>query len=122
MTHTIDISSIKSITDSCLYYDYITNYDIDYHDKYTFELVNWYKDVVFLNNFKVGNDLDIIKEIDKSVYTYLYDTKYRREVKKNIDIYNFRGCSSNIVIKKIINFNKHYENKLYFYINNSKWL
>lgn len=122
MTHTIDIDNVKSIINNCHYYDYITNYDIDYSDEVTMELINWYKDVIFLYNSKNKSDLEIVNKLDRSIYFYLKDNRYRRGLKKKLDINDFDIRKRENLIDKINYFTNDYEGNIYLYINSSKWI
>lgn len=122
MIHTIDIDNIKMIINNCHYYDYIINYNVYYIDDVTFHLINWYKDVIFLYNASSNYDLKVIKKIDKGVYLYLKDSRYRRGLKKIIDINDFDMKNKNLLVDKIIKYNEKYETDMYLYIKSSKWI
>lgn len=122
MIHTIDIDNVKRIMNNCHYYDYITNYDIDYSDEVTTELIDWYKDVIFLYNSRNKSDLEIVNKLDRSIYFYLKDNKYRRGLKRILDIDDFDIRKRENLIDKINYFTDDYEKNIYLYINSSKWI
>ncbi len=122
MVHTLDIEKIKSVTDKCEYYDYITDYDIEYDDEFTFEFINWYRDVIFLYDIKDNRELDTMKWIDKSVYLYLTDNIYKREFMKKFNTFTFNMKFRKEMVNKIIFFSREYQDKFYLYLFSSRWI
>ena len=125
ITQTIDISNVKKILKCCPHYDDIINSEVDYEDELSFDLIDWYKDLIFSCNADNEEEVKIIRLIDRSLYMYVNSYKYKIGLKKIIDIkdidLNSDKCSKNL-IKKIINYTTKYENNEILNITSGRWL
>lgn len=125
ITHTIDISNVKKILNCCPYYDDIINSDVDYEDELSYDLIDWYKDLIFSCNANNEEEIKIIKLIDRSMYLYVNSYKYKIGLKKIIGIKDIDLNSDKSIknlIKKIINYTTKYENNEILNITNGRWL
>lgn len=125
ITHTIDISNVKKILNCCPYYDDIINSEVDYEDELSYDLIDWYKDLIFSCNANNEEEVKIIKLIDHSMYLYVNSYKYKIGLKKIIDINDIDLNSDKKIknlIKKIINYTTKYENNEILNITNGRWL
>ena len=123
--HIVDITNIKNILKNCPYYDEIIDYEFDYSDEITIDLINWYKDFVFMCNINNDEERKLLSKVDKSIYMYTKDHKYRKGL-KNI-ILNSKLCLSGTtnnkkITRKILAFTNKYEYFEVLNINQSKWL
>ena len=66
-TRTIDVTNVKKILKYCPYYDDIINYDIDYTDELSIDLIDWYKDLILSCDGNDNNEMEIIKLIDNLI-------------------------------------------------------
>lgn len=125
ITQTIDISNVKKILKCCPHYDEIINSEVDYEDELSFDLIDWYKDLIFSCNVNNEEEVKIIKLIDKSLYLYVSSYKYKIGLKKIINIRDIDLNSDKSIknlIKKIINYTNKYENNEILNITNGRWL
>ena len=125
ITQTIDILNVKKILKCCHHYDEIINSEVDYEDELSFDLIDWYKDLIFSCNVDNEEDVKIIKLIDKSLYLYVNSYKYKIGLKKIINIRDIDLNSDKSIknlIKKIINYTNKYENNEILNITNGRWL
>lgn len=125
ITHTIDISNVKKILNCCPYYDDIINSEVDYEDELSYDLIDWYKDLIFSCNTNNEEEVKIIKLIDRSMYLYVNSYKYKIGLKRIIDINDIDLNSDKKIknlIKKIINYTTKYENNEILNITNGRWL
>lgn len=125
ITQTIDISNVKKILKCCPHYDDIINSEVDYEDELSFDLIDWYKDLIFSCNADNEEEVKIIKLIDRSLYMYVNSYKYKIGLKKIIDIKDIDLNSDKSIknlIKKIINYTTKYENNEILNITNGRWL
>lgn len=125
ITHTIDVSNIKKILNCCPYYDDIINSEVDYEDELSYDLIDWYKDLIFSCNANNEEEVKIIKLIDRSMYLYVNSYKYKIGLKRIIDINDIDLNSDKkikFLIKKIINYTSKYENNEILNITNGRWL
>ena len=83
-TLTIDVTNVKKILKCCPYYDDIINSDIMYNDDLSIDLIEWYKDIIFSCNGDNEEDIKIIRNIDRCMYIYINDNKYKKGLKKRI--------------------------------------
>ena len=70
-TLTVDVINARRILRFCPYYDDIINYDIRYDDEFSFDLIDWYKDLIFSCDGNNDNEMNIVRLIDKSMYLYI---------------------------------------------------
>ena len=125
ITQTIDISNVKKILKCCPHYDDIINSEVDYEDELSFDLIDWYKDLIFSCNADNEEEVKIIRLIDRSLYMYVNSYKYKIGLKKIIDIKDIDLNSDKSIknlIKKIINYTSKYENNEILNITNGRWL
>ena len=125
ITQTIDISNVKKILKCCPHYDDIINSEVDYEDELSFDLIDWYKDLIFSCNADNEEEVKIIRLIDRSLYMYVNSYKYKIGLKKIIDIKDIDLNSDKSIknlIKKIINYTTKYENNERLNITNGRWL
>ena len=125
ITQTIDISNVKKILKCCPHYDDIINSEVDYEDELSFNLIDWYKDLIFSCNVDNEEEVKIIRLIDRSLYMYVNSYKYKIGLKKIIDIKDIDLNSDKSIknlIKKIINYTTKYENNEILNITNGRWL
>ena len=125
ITQTIDISNVKKILKCCPHYDDIINSEVDYEDELSFDLIDWYKDLIFSCNADNEEEVKIIRLIDRSLYMYVNSYKYKIGLKKIIDIKDIVLNSDKSIknlIKKIINYTTKYENNEILNITNGRWL
>lgn len=125
ITQTIDISNVKKILKCCPHYDDIINSEVDYEDELSFDLIDWYKDLIFSCNADNEEEVKIIRLIDRSLYMYVNSYKYKIGLKKIIDIKDIDLNSDKSIknlIKKIINYTTIYENNEILNITSGRWL
>ena len=125
ITQTIDISNVKKILKCCPHYDDIINSEVDYEDELSFDLIDWYKDLIFSCNADNEEEVKIIRLLDRSLYMYVNSYKYKIGLKKIIDIKDIDLNSDKSIknlIKKIINYTTKYENNEILNITNGRWL
>ena len=125
ITQTIDISNVKKILKCCPHYDDIINSEVDYEDELSFDLIDWYKDLIFSCNADNEEKVKIIRLIDRSLYMYVNSYKYKIGLKKIIDIKDIDLNSDKSIknlIKKIINYTTKYENNEILNITSGRWL
>lgn len=123
--HIVDVSSIKKILSNCTYYDLIIDYEFNYNDKTTIDLINWYKDFIFICNIKIPREEKLLKRLDKCIYKYTVDYNYQKELKRIIEKYNFdlnNSIYNKIIARKIVIFTNKYEDLELLNINSSRWI
>ena len=116
---------VKKILKCCPHYDDIINSEVDYEDELSFDLIDWYKDLIFSCNADNEEEVKIIRLIDRSLYMYVNSYKYKIGLKKIIDIKDIDLNSDKSIknlIKKIINYTTKYENNEILNITNGRWL
>lgn len=121
----IDIVNVKKILDICPHYDDIINYEFDYDDEITIDLIDWYRDLIFSCDGDDENETKIIKMIDNSMYIYINDYKYRNGLKKIINVKDINLNSDKSIkrlIKKILDYTNRYENSMILNVTSSRWL
>ncbi len=124
-TQTIDIRHVTKILQCCPHYDYIVNYEYEYGDSLSSKLIDWYRELIFSADGNDDRQLKIIKIIDKSLYLYVQDNKFKSGLSKVIKIEDVSLEDKSLikkVIKKIIMFTNFYEKEAVLDIDNSKWL
>ena len=124
-TQTIDISHVKKILENCPNFDKIIHYEYPYGDVLSQKLIDWYRDLIFSANGNNESQLMLIKALDKSLYLYVRDNKYKRGIRKIITTDELNLTDKDLikdVIKKLITFTTSYENKEVRDVSVSKWL
>lgn len=117
----LEASRAKRILSFCPYYDDIINYDIRYDDEFSFDLIDWYKDLVF----SCDMDMEVIKVIDKCMYLYINSYEYRKGLMRIVNIGDIDMNSDKRkrrLIKKIINYTDRYEEDIILNIRVNKWI
>ena len=117
-TLTIDVTNVKKILKCCPYYDDIINSDVIYEDELSIDLIDWYKDLIFSCNGDNEEDIKVVRDIDRCMYLYINDNKYRKELRKIIDL----SLSNDKIIDSILRYNSKYEDNEILYITSTKWL
>lgn len=117
-TLTIDVTNVKKILDCCPYYDDIINSDIVYEDDFSVDLIDWYRDLIFSCDGDNNDDIKVVRDIDRCMYLYINDNKYRKGIRKiinfNLDDYK--------IVNKILDFTDKYEINEILNITTEKWL
>ena len=124
-TQTIDIQHVKKILENCPHYDMIVNYEYPYGDVLSKRLIDWYRDLIFSANGNDENQLLLNKALDKSLYLYVKDNKYKRGIRKIIDVSELGFNDKSVIketIKKLIEFTNNYEKKEIRELSISRWL
>lgn len=124
-TQTIDIQYVKKILENCPNYDKIVNYEYPYGDILSKKLIDWYRELIFSANGNNENQLMLIRALDRSLYLYIKDNRYKRGLRKivNVDELTFENKSIiKEVIKKLIDFTSSYEKKEVREVKVAKWL
>lgn len=117
-TLTIDVTNVKKILKCCPYYDDIINSDVIYEDELSIDLIDWYKDLIFSCNGDNEEDIKVVRDIDRCMYLYISDNKYRKELRKIIDL----SLSNDKIIDSILRYTSKYEDNEILYITSTKWL
>lgn len=124
-TQTIDIQYVKKILENCPNYDKIVNYEYPYGDILSKKIIDWYRELIFSANGNNENQLMLIRALDRSLYLYIKDNRYKRGLRKivNVDELTFenKGIIKE-VIKKLIDFTSSYEKKEVREVKVAKWL
>ena len=124
-TQTIDIQYVKKILDNCPHYDMIVNYEYPYGDVLSKKLIDWYRELIFSANGNNENQLILIKALDKSLYLYVKDNKYKRGIRKMIGVDDLSFNNKVKIkdsIKKLIEYTSNYEKKEVREVSIAKWL
>ena len=124
-TQTIDIGHVKMILDNCPNYDKIIHYEYPYGDVLSKKLIDWYRDLIFTANGNNEKQLLLIRALDRSLYLYVRDNKYKRGLRKiiNSDELTFENRELiKDVIKRLIEYTNSYEKKEIREVSVSKWL
>ena len=117
-TLTIDVTNVKKILKCCPYYDDIINSDVIYEDELSIDLIDWYKDLIFYCNGDNEEDIKVVRDIDRCMYLYINDNKYRKELRKIIDL----SLSNDKIIDSILRYTSKYEDNEILYITSTRWL
>ncbi len=124
-TQTVDIDHVIKVLQSCPNYDKIVNYEFPYGDILSEKLIDWYREMVFSANGKDENQLRIINAIDKSMYLYVSDNKYKKGLKKILSPEEVTLKDKELirtVLMKLINYTNQYEKNQVLEIDTSKWI
>ena len=121
----IDVVNVKKILETCPHYDEIINFEFDYNDELTIDLIDWYKDLIFSCDGNDENETEIIKMIDNSMYMYVNDYRFRKGLSKiintrDIDLNNDKKIKK--LIKKILDYTNKYENVEVLNVISSRWI
>lgn len=121
----IDVVNVKKILETCPHYDEIINFEFDYNDEMTIDLIDWYKDLIFSCDGDDENETQIIRMIDNSMYMYVSDHKYRKGLSKIINVKDIDLNSEKSIrrlIKKILDYTNKYENIEILNVSSSRWI
>lgn len=124
-TKTIDVTFVNKILKYCPNYDYIVNYDYEYGDNISSKLIDWYRELIFAVNGNDEKQLKIVEALDKGLYLYVKDNKYKTEFKKYLRLEEINLESKKLIkdlIKKIIVFTSKYEQKQIMEVASSIWI
>lgn len=124
-TKTIDVKFVNKILKYCPNYDYIVNYDYEYGDNISSKLIDWYRELIFAVNGNDEKQLKIVEALDKGLYLYVKDNKYKTEFKKYLRLEEINLESKKLIkdlIKKIIVFTSKYEQKQIMEVASSIWI
>lgn len=124
-TLTVDVINARRILRFCPYYDDIINYDIRYDDEFSFDLIDWYKDLIFSCDGNNDNEMNIVRLIDKSMYLYINSYEYRNGLKRIVNIMDIDLNSDKRIkrlIKKIINYTNKYETMEVLNVRTNRWI
>lgn len=124
-TQTIDVTFVNKILKHCPHYDYIVNYDYEYGDKVSSSLIDWYRELIFAVNGNDEKQLLIVEALDKGLYLYVKDNKYKSEFKKNLRLEEISLESKKLIkdlIKKIIVFTSKYEQRQIMEVTSAIWI
>lgn len=124
-TQTIDIGHVKKVLENCPYYLTIIHYEYPYGDMLSKKLIDWYRELIFSANTNNEEQLLLIKALDKSLYLYTRDNKYKRGIRKVISVDELTFANKEIikeVIKKMLQYTTEYEKEEIREIAVSRWL
>ncbi len=124
-TQTIDMTHVKKVLENCPNFDKIVHYDYPFGDILSQKLIDWYRDLIFSANGNDANQLMLISALDKSLYLYIKDNKYKRGLRKILSADELSLTDRELiknVVKKLITFTSSYENRIIREVNVSKWL
>lgn len=124
-TKTVDVAFVNKILKHCPHYDFIVNYEYDYGDNFSSKLIDWYRELIFAVNSNDEKQLKIVEALDKGLYFYVKDNKYKNEFKKNLTVEEINLESKKLIkdlIKKIIVFTSKYEQKQIMEFTSSIWI
>lgn len=124
-TQTIDIEHVQRILNSCPYYDKIVNYEYNEGDLLSKALIDWYRELIFSADGYNEKQLKIISAMDKALYLYVKENKYKKGLEKvlqekDVSIDNQTSIAN--AIKKILLYTNSYEKQEVLEITNSVWL
>ena len=124
-TQTIDISHVKKILENCPHFDMIIHYEYPYGDVLSKKLIDWYKDLIFSANGNNESQLLLVRALDESLYLYVRDNKYKRQIRKVISIDELTFEDKDTIkssIRKLIEFTNNYQKQEIREVSTSKWL
>lgn len=124
-TQTIDVTFVNKILKHCPHYDSIVNYEYEYGDSLSSKLIDWYRELIFAVNGNDDKQLKVVEALDKGIYLYVKDNKYKSELKKHLRIEDISLESKKLIkdlIKKIIVFTSKYEQRQLLEVTSSIWI
>lgn len=124
-TQTIDIEHVRKVLQNCPHFDMIVNYEYPYGDILSKKIIDWYRELIFSANGNNENQLMLINALDRSLYLYVRDNKYKRGLRKIITEEDLTLEDKNVikdVIKKLIEFTSSYEKKEVREVSTARWL
>ena len=124
-TQTIDIGHVKKVLENSPNFEKIIHYEYPYGDILSKKLIDWYRELIFSANGNNENQLLLIRALDRSLYLYVRDNKYKRGLRKIITTDDLTFENKDLikeVIKRLIEFTNNYEKKEVREVSVSKWL
>lgn len=124
-TQTIDIEHVRKVLQKCPHFDKIVNYEYPYGDTLSKKLIDWYRELIFSANGNNDKQLMLINALDRSLYLYIKDNKYKRGLRKIITDEELSFESKDLikdVIKKLLEFTNNYEKREVLEFNTTRWL
>ena len=124
-TQTIDVTLVNKILKHCPHYDSIVHHEYEYGDNLSSRLIDWYRELIFAVNVDDEKQLKIVEALDKGLYLYVKDNKYKSEFRKNLRIEDINLESKKLIknlIKKIIVFTSKYEQRQVMEVTSSIWI
>ena len=124
-TQTIDINHVQKVLENCPHFEMIIHYQYPYGDVLSKKLIDWYRELIFSANGNDENQLLLIRALDRSLYLYVRDNKYKRELRKIVTADELTFENKELiknVIKRLIEFTSSYENNEVREVSVSKWL
>ena len=124
-TQTVDMTHVKIILENCPHYDMIIHYEYPYGDVLSKKLLDWYRELIFSAKGDNENQLLLIRALDQSLYLYVRDNKYKRELRKVLSVDELTFQDKDIIkgsILKLIEFTNNYEKEEIREVSTSKWL
>lgn len=124
-TQTIDIGHVKKVLENSPNFEKIIHYEYPYGDILSKKLIDWYRELIFSANGNNENQLLLIRALDRSLYLYVRDNKYKRGLRKIITTDELTFENKDLikdVIKRLIEFTNNYEKKEVREVSVSKWL
>ena len=124
-TQTIDITHVKKILENCPHFDMIVHYEYPYGDTLSKKLIDWYRELVFSANGNNENQLLLIRALDYSLYLYVRDNKYKKEIRRVLTEEELTFDSKDIikdVINKLIAFTNDYQKEEVREVSVARWL
>ena len=124
-TQTIDIEHVRKVLRNCPHYDQVVNYEYPYGDTLSKKLIDWYRELIFSANGNDEKQLLLINALDRSLYLYIKDNKYKRGIRQIITDEELTFEDKKLikeVIRKLIEFTTSYEKKEVLEFSNTKWL
>lgn len=124
-TQTIDIGHVKKVLENCPNFEKIIHYEYPYGDIMSKKLIDWYRELIFSADGNNENQLLLIRALDRSLYLYVRDNKYKRDLRKIITTDELTFQNKELikdVIKRLIEFTNNYEKKEVREVSVSKWL
>ena len=124
-TQTIDIGHVEKVLDNCPNFDTIVHYEFPYGDMLSKKLIDWYRELIFSANGNNENQLMLIRALDRSLYLYVRDNKYKRGLRKLITVDDLKLDNKDLikdVIKRLIEFTSSYEKREVREVSVSRWL
>ncbi len=124
-TETIDIEHVRVVLQNCPNYDEIVNYEYPYGDILSKKLIDWYRELIFSAKGDNERELMLIRALDKSLYLYVRDNRFKRGLKKVIHDDELVFSNKELikdVIKRLIEYTNNYEKREVLDVSVSKWL
>ena len=81
-------------------------------------MIDWYRDLIFSCDGDNNDDIKVVRDIDRCMYLYINDNKYRKCIRKiiNFNLDNYK------IVNRILDFTDKYEINEILNITTEKWL